>query len=73
MPQPSQPRDTFARSQQPPFPRDTFVRSSPRPSPSPQPPRTISPLPPRDSSNIRIDSVKRGGVIIRRDSTRPPS
>jgi penicillin-binding protein 1A len=71
MPQPSQPRDTFARPEQPPLPRDTFVRSPP--TRSPQPPRTISPLPPRDSSNIRIDSVKRGGVIIRRDSTRPPS
>ena len=43
-------------------PRDTFIRRPP-------PTSSMSP-PPRDTSRLRVDSVKRGGVIIRRDTVR---
>ena len=36
-------------------------------------PRPATPALPRDTGRIRVDSVKRGGVIIRRDTTRPDS
>ena len=47
------------------IPRDTFVlqRSTPAGS-RPLPSHT----PPRDTSRTRVDSVKRGGVVIRRDT-----
>jgi len=51
-------------------PRDSFV---PPVSPRPQPPTTTSFPPPRDTSRARVDSVRRGGVVIRRDSIRPDS
>jgi len=54
----------------PPLSRDTFAQPRPQP-PQPPPSTTISVTPPRDSGNVRIDSVKRGNVVIRRDSTRP--
>ena len=50
-------------------PRDTQFSSTP---PTSRPATTTSPLLPRDSGRFRVDSVKRGGVIIRRDTT-PPS
>jgi penicillin-binding protein 1A len=50
-------------------PRDTQFRST---APGSRPTTTSSPAFPRDSGRFRVDSVKRGGVIIRRDST-PPS
>jgi penicillin-binding protein 1A len=61
-----QPRDTFtARRDTFGFRRDTIgTRRSPIP-----PAQTI---PPPDTNRIRVDSVKRGGVIIRRDTLRPP-
>lgn len=51
---PAQPRDTFGMRRTPPT--------------QPTPPPTMPP--PRDTNRVRIDSVKRGGVIIRRDSAR---
>jgi hypothetical protein len=53
-------------------PRDTFIiqRSTP---PATRPPTTASPIPPaRDTNRVRVDSVKRGGAIIRRDTLNPP-
>ena len=47
-------------------PRDTFIiqRSTPPAGTRPLPPN----VPARDTSRVRVDSVKRGGVIIRRDT-----
>jgi penicillin-binding protein 1A len=47
-------------------PRDSLI--SPRPTPAPHPPSTF---PPRDTSRIRVDSVRRGGVNVRRDTVVP--
>jgi hypothetical protein len=58
IPRASQPRDTMG-----------IPRSQPT-QPSPTPPTSF---PPRDTGRVRVDSVKRGGVIIRRDSTRRDS
>ena len=52
-------------------PRDTFIIQ--RSTPPATRPITGSPIPPaRDTSRMRVDSVKRGGVIIRRDTLNPP-
>lgn len=59
MPRPAQPRDTAG------IPR---VQPSPPPLSSRGAPPTASPL--RDTSHVRVDSVRRGGVTIRRDSSR---
>jgi penicillin-binding protein 1A len=50
-------------------PRDTATRRAPTP-PATFPRLPSQPPVRRDSGNVRVDSVKRGGVIIRRDTTR---
>jgi penicillin-binding protein 1A len=52
--------------------RDTQLNSAFPPSRPPSRPPVTSPTLPRDTGRIRVDSVKRGGVMIRRDTTRPP-
>lgn len=51
-------------------PRDSV--SAPRPTYSPSPPGTLPP-PSRDSGRLRVDSIRRGGVIFRRDTLRRDS
>lgn len=46
------------------------ARDSTRVTRPPYPPGSISTSPPRDTSRVRVDSVRRGGVIIRPDSVR---
>jgi membrane peptidoglycan carboxypeptidase len=77
------PRDTILSSMPPnpmggrvvpgtaPMPRASLPRDTTGLPPAQRAPITSSPVPPRDTSRMRVDSVKRGGVIIRRDTLRP--
>jgi membrane peptidoglycan carboxypeptidase len=51
-----------------PVPNSRDTSRLPRSQPT-YPPGTISTFPPRDTSRTRIDSTKRGGIIVRRDTT----
>jgi penicillin-binding protein 1A len=86
LPAPGYPRDTTL-SNLPPSPLGGRVVPGTTPMPRPSTPRdsqlnptlpgsrlsTPATVLPRDTTRVRVDSVKRGGVIIRRDSTPPPT